>query len=60
MKHALKPLGCNGHMISQADIATDRKRAAVRRTVLRVSLIAVAVYAAFLLSAYFGYAGGHR
>ena len=40
--------------------ANADKRLAVRRTVLRLSLIAVAVYAAFLLAAYFGYAGGHR
>ena len=47
-------------MISQFDIVADRKRLAVRRTVLRLSLIAVAVYVTFLIVAYFGYAGGHR
>ena len=47
-------------MSSQTNNVADPKRAAVRRTALRVALIAAAVYAAFLLSAYFGYAGGHR
>jgi hypothetical protein len=36
----------------------DSRRKSVRRTVLWLALAAIAVYAAFLLAGYYGFAGG--
>jgi hypothetical protein len=36
----------------------ESRRKSVRRTVLWLALVAIAVYAAFLLAGYYGFAGG--